>query len=128
VLAAPAKTDRKAAKILELPATVENAISYRVRKKILTSKMRQSDSFTSWQEQIPAEYRRLKELFLKPNNRCFQLSSFQELHFFSWLTLCTTSWHPLERQKTSFAFTTEQRQVDFPGMRVQSKQNAPHSG
>jgi hypothetical protein len=44
VLAARAKTDRKAAKMLELLATVEDAISYRVRRRMLKSKMRQSDS------------------------------------------------------------------------------------
>jgi hypothetical protein len=44
ILVARAKTDRKAARMVELLATVENAISYRVRKRILTSKMRQSDS------------------------------------------------------------------------------------
>jgi hypothetical protein len=44
VLAARAKTDRKAAKMLELLATVENAMSARGRKRMLTSKIRQSDS------------------------------------------------------------------------------------
>jgi hypothetical protein len=44
VLAARAKTDRKAAKMLELLATVENAMSARGRKKMLTPKIRQSDS------------------------------------------------------------------------------------
>jgi hypothetical protein len=44
VLAARAKTDRKAAKMLELLATVENGMSARARKRMLTSKIRQSDS------------------------------------------------------------------------------------
>jgi hypothetical protein len=44
VLAARAKTDRKAAKMLDLLATVENAMSARGRKRMLTSKKRQSDS------------------------------------------------------------------------------------
>ncbi len=43
VLAARAKTDRKAAKMLELLATVENAMCARGRKRMLMSKMRQSD-------------------------------------------------------------------------------------
>jgi hypothetical protein len=37
-------TDRKAAKMLELLATVEDAMSDRVRKRMLMSKARQSDS------------------------------------------------------------------------------------
>jgi hypothetical protein len=44
VLAARAKTDRKAAKMLQLLATVENAMSPRARKRMLMSKMRRSDS------------------------------------------------------------------------------------
>jgi hypothetical protein len=44
VLAARAKTDRKAGKMLELLATVENAMYDRARKRMLTPKIRQSDS------------------------------------------------------------------------------------
>jgi hypothetical protein len=44
VLAARAKTHRKAAKMLEMLAIVEDAMSDRARKKMLMSKMRQSDS------------------------------------------------------------------------------------
>jgi hypothetical protein len=44
VLAARAKTDRKAARMLELLATVENAMCARGGKRMLMSKMRQSGS------------------------------------------------------------------------------------
>jgi hypothetical protein len=53
ILVARAKTDRKAARMVELLATVENAISYRVRKRILTSKMRQSDSLPVLEHKPP---------------------------------------------------------------------------
>ena len=43
VLAARAKTDLKAARMLKLLATVENALSHRARTRMLMSKMRQSD-------------------------------------------------------------------------------------
>jgi hypothetical protein len=47
VLAARAKTDRKAAKMLEMLAIVEDAMSDRARKRMLMSKLRQSDSLPS---------------------------------------------------------------------------------
>jgi hypothetical protein len=47
VLAARAKTDRKAAKMLEMLAIVEDAMSDRARKRMLMSKRRQSDSLPS---------------------------------------------------------------------------------
>jgi hypothetical protein len=47
VLAARAKTDRKAAKMLEMLAIVEDDMSDRARKRMLMSKLRQSDSLPS---------------------------------------------------------------------------------
>jgi hypothetical protein len=47
VLAGRAKTDRKAAKMLEMLAIVEDAMSDRTRKRMLMSKLRQSDSLPS---------------------------------------------------------------------------------
>jgi hypothetical protein len=47
VLAARAKTDRKAAKMMEMLAIVEDAMSDRARKRMLMSKLRQSDSLPS---------------------------------------------------------------------------------
>jgi hypothetical protein len=47
VLAARAKTDRKAAKMLEMLVIVEDAMTDRARKRMLMSKLRQSDSLPS---------------------------------------------------------------------------------
>jgi hypothetical protein len=47
VLAARAKTDLKAAQMLELLAAVEDALSDRARTRVLMSEMRQSDSHSS---------------------------------------------------------------------------------
>jgi hypothetical protein len=47
VLAARAKTDRKAAKMLEMLAIVEDAMPDRARKRMLMSKLRRSDSLPS---------------------------------------------------------------------------------
>ena len=53
VLAARAKTHRKAAKMLEMLAIVEDATSDRARKKMLMSKVRLIRLFTSFSKNNP---------------------------------------------------------------------------